>query len=227
MTTTPLYVFLSALGYPINLTVIILLWFAARRAGDYRRFVTVLALAWTLGLGGNIAWVIHDLVFQTPLPALSWVDAFYLSRYVALFLAFWRFAPALPPATRGRRLAITFLVTLLTAVLITLELYQGRATVPAELAWPLILGYAIYPVLDIAVLYAAWHMDAAETGWRMASSLLLLGAACYTAANWINLAIHLFLADAVPSLPTFFWLASDLLAGMVAIGILRKRESNL
>jgi hypothetical protein len=199
---------------------------AARRGGPYRQFLTFLALGWTLGLGGNIAWVIHDLVFQTPLPALSGVDAFYVSRYVALFLAFWRFAPALPPATRPRRLAITLLITLLTATLITLELYQARATVPPELAWPLILGYAMYPVMDIPVLYAAWQMDAAETEWRTGTSLLLLGAACYTTANWINLAIHLFSAKAIPSLPTFFWLASDVLAGVVALWVLRKRETN-
>lgn len=216
MTATPLYTFLSALGYPLNLLIIILLWLVARRAGEYRQFVTFLALGWTLALGGNIAWVIHDLVSPTPLPALSWVDAFYVSRYVALFLAFWR-SPALPSATRGRRLAITLLVTLLTAALITLELYQARATVPAELAWPLILGYAMYPVMDMAVLYAAWHADAAETRWRIGASLLLLGAACYTTANWINLAIHLFSAKAIPTLPTFFWLASDVLAGVVAI----------
>ena len=225
MTATPLYIFLSALGYPLNLLIIILLWLAARRAGEYRGFVTLLALGWTVALGGNIAWVIHDMVVQTPLPAFSWVDAFYVSRYVILFLAFWRY-PALPPATRGRRLAITILVILLTAALITLELYQARATVPAELAWPLILGYAMYPVMDMAVLYAAWYADAAETRWRMGASLLLLGAASYTAANWINLAIHLFSAKAIPSLPTFFWLASDVLAGVVAIGILRKRKTN-
>jgi len=226
MTTTPLYVFLSALGYPLNLIVIILLWLAARRAGPHRRFVTLLALAWTLALGGNIAWVIHDLVVQAPLPALSWVDGFYLSRYAVLLLAFLRFAPSqTTPLTR--RVAMTALITLFAAALVTLELYQSRATVPPELAWPLILGYALYPVLDITLLYAAWSLDAVETEWRQGTSLLLLGMACYTAANWINLAIHLLLADAVPSLPTFFWLASDLTAGGVALSILRRKANGL
>lgn len=226
MTATPLYFFLSALGYPLNLLIIILLWLAARRAGEYRRFVTFLALGWTLALGGNIAWVIHDLVSQTPIPALSWLDAFYVGRYGMIFIALWQFPPPLSTATRPRRLTVALLMTAFVAGLITLELYQARATVPAALAWPLILGYAMYPVLDIPLLYAAWNLDAHETEWRFVSSLLLLGLACYTTANWTNLAIHLFSADAVPSIPNLFWLAHDLAAGGVAIWILRKGGAN-
>ncbi len=231
MTETPLYYTLSALGYPLNLIVITLLWLAARRTTQNRPFVTLLALGWTIGLSGNIAWIVYEMLGNAPIPALSWVDSFYLARYAVLLAAFLFFAPA-PAPTSGatpssRRIWMTVLVTALAAGLVTLELYQSRATLPPTLVWPLVLGYAIYPVLDIALLYAAWSLDARETHQRHMTSLLLLAMACYSTANWINLAIHLLSADAVPSLPTFFWLACDLLAGGVALSIIKPKTSEV
>lgn len=99
---------LLALGLTIGL------WVAAWRFERRRRFWSLLAAAWSLGLAGNVAW---GLAFPpgSDLPSFSWLDLFYLARYLAVGAAI------------GLHLRDKFPATMLTAV--------GLTTLASALAW--------------------------------------------------------------------------------------------
>lgn len=62
---------LEGVGYLLLLVVLTALWIKSARQPVLRRFWILLALAWTMNLLGNIAWIMHDLVTGTELDNFS------------------------------------------------------------------------------------------------------------------------------------------------------------
>ena len=81
---------LMAISFLVNLAAIGSLWWAARRSTTARPFWRALAAGWTLALLGNVAWIVYDLTTGKRLPPLSWIDIFYVARYVLVGLALWQ-----------------------------------------------------------------------------------------------------------------------------------------
>ncbi len=201
----------ALLGSLLILTVIGLLGLAGRRSTDTRAFWWLLMAGWGVGLLGNLAWGVYEIVTGRDLPYFSGVDLLYLARYVLVFLAFWRY----PLGARPWRWAGAVALALAAAAVVWFALFRP-ALGPERITSAHLLDFATaasYPILDTVVLYAAvWAWAHAAGSERNAVLLLVLAMVAYGVANWINFRSVLSLAP--PSaLPDLFWPLSDILAG--------------
>lgn len=198
----------------IVLGLTIALWVTAWRFPPTRWFWGLLAAGWSLGLSGNIAWGIA-FPAGTDLPSFSWLDLFYLARYVLVGAAIGLCV--------GKKISRPLLVSAALAVLVGIAGYltvQPIFQAAPVYRWDWLAGLSIYPILDMPVLtLAIWAWFTLQQGaLRHALAWLTGGLFAYSVANWINLRTRLIAPQADSVAANLFWLASDLLA-IVALGI--------
>jgi hypothetical protein len=197
---------LQALGYPLLLVVMIALWVKSVRQPESRRFWTLLALAWTMNLLGNVAWIVHDLVTSQPLDNFSPVDIFYVAHYALIAAALWR-TPASLPRRAGWWIASAMFVV---NAIVWMVCYAPAMSLRGG-PWTNFLGVAMYPVLDagLVTLAALRYLAARRSTWERLTLLMLCAMMCYALANTLNMIGYVYSTSAVGFLPTLFWLLTD------------------
>jgi hypothetical protein len=198
----------TILAYILGLIVTGLLWRTAYLTIHPRRFWAWLAAAWTAGLLGDTVGGVYELLTGNLLPDLSLVDAMYLARYALILVAFWR---ELRVPT-GRQWICLVVLLLLAAVAVgggvMLSVPASRWAAPS-------LAVAIYPTLDIGLLYvgleARKHQPAGSL--RNALGFLTLALLAYGTADWFDFFGRAIPCDAVAGLAGLFWPLSDILTG--------------
>jgi hypothetical protein len=202
----------TLLAFLIGLLVTGLLWWAAYTSTHPRCFWTWLAAGWTVALLGSIAWGAYELLTGESLPYISLVDVLYLARYILILVAFWR-CLCVPVGEQWIRLLMAFVVG--TAVVIG----GFFLLVPISRQTGHWLAGAVYPILDVGLLFVALEARRCEPEGRLRSTLGLVALAllAYGVANWLN-----FFGQAIPfepavSLSTLFWPLSDILVGVAVL----------
>ncbi|HSK88045.1 MAG TPA: hypothetical protein VK880_06810 [Anaerolineales bacterium] len=202
-------------GYISLLVVLALLWRRAFRPSEFRQLWILLALAWTMNLLGNIAWIVHDLVTGTELDTFSVVDTFYVLRYVLIGWALWLY-----PTLLSRRAWVWIVGTILAVSVVVWAVYYNPAMALRGGDWTGFLGLALYPVLDAGIVALAWlRMRAARgSAWDRYASLLFCAMASYGIANTINLTEYVFSFDSSGVLQNVFWLSTDIFLLVMLLG---------
>ena len=198
---------LMAVSFLVNLAAIGSLWWAAHRSATARAFWRALAAGWTLGLLGNVAWIVYDLATGARLPPLSWVDIFYVARYVLVGLALWQYPVTWP---KGRALVLASIV--LAAAAILWVAYYRPVWAPTEQPVAQMIGVAIYPLLDVGLVFCGWAR-VRETRDRVRQTVCLISLAmtAYGVANLYNFWVRMRSHGESPW-TTVFWMTCDILA---------------
>jgi hypothetical protein len=197
----------QGLSYLLLLVVLAFLWSRVARRAVPRPFWLLLALAWTLNLGGTLAWIVHDLVTGGPLETFSVVDLFYVSRYLLLGLALWRFSAPLP----GRAVVGSFLAGLTVFALLG-ALYRFAPFLVTKTGdWVDFFGYALYPILDVSLVTLAALRLRVEwrSTWARPSGLFFGAMLCYGLANTLNFVEYALFPISGGLLPGLFWTLTD------------------
>jgi len=212
---------LYAISSILSLVVTGGLWWAAHRSEETSPFWRMLALGWSLSLAGNLAWTVYDMVGGKSLPTLSWIDGFYLGRYLLIWLAFWRYPAPFSP-WRGLEVLAAMAIS---GLLAWVGLFQPVLT-STERSLPYFLGVAIYPVLDAALVYTAWirWRQVITPALKQAVLVLILAMLVYGVANWINFGVRMVSLDAESLLATLAWTLSDGLLCIAIVVFLRQRD---
>ena len=202
-------------SFLLNLVVTAALWWASRQsAGEVKSFWRGLAWAWVLNIAGNLAWAAYDFVAGESLAILSWIDGFYIARYILVFGALWRY----PRRTLRARWASYVVLLASATALVWIALFRPvMATVPQPLLY--FFGGALYPIMDVALVYAALLAWAYVTDARMhiAARWLTLTMGAYGVANWINFGARSASLDATSFAAGLFWLLADVGTGAAAL----------
>lgn len=189
------------------------LWWATWRYPGARPFWGWLAAGWTLNQLGNIAWIAHDLLTGSRLPPLSWIDLLYVARYVCVGLAFWRY----PTVWERQKLWEVGGLILLAALALWVGVYRTELA-EMKRPWSDFVGVAIYPVLDVALIYvvAARWREVAQEAWKRTLFLLLLATLAYGIANGINFCVRMTSVASESAWATLCWLLTDVLVAAAA-----------
>jgi len=204
---------LMAVSFLVNVATVCSLWWAAYHPTTTRPFWRALAAGWTLSLLGNVAWVIYDLSSGNSLPPLSWVDGFYIGRYVLIGLALWQYPVAWP----GRRGLVLAAVLWATALVLWVAYFQPVWTLTEQPVAQLI-GVALYPILDAGLVFCGWARHR-ETEGRVRQTVMLLSLAmtAYGVANLINFWVRMSSPDGDSLWATAFWLTCDIMTIVAAV----------
>jgi hypothetical protein len=206
---------LQAVEYLLLLAVLIVFWGKALRQPELRNYWGLLALAWTMNLLGNIAWVVNDLFSETALDSFTAVDFFYVLRYVLLVAVVW-----FHPVRLTRRDGLWACVAGLVVTVIVLVVYFESAPLIGNEDWTDFLGLAIYPVFDVSMITLAWlrSRTTRDPWWIRNTLFLFCSMACYGMANTINLAHYIFSAINVGISPSVFWILANAFLLLMALG---------
>jgi len=207
-------------SFLLNFVVTAALWWAVRQsASEAKSFWRWLALGWGLNVVGNLAWAAYDFVVGESLAILSWIDGFYIARYILVFVAFWRY-----PRRALRAQWTSYVILLASATsLVWLALFRPvMATLPQPLLY--FFGGALYPIMDVALVYAALLTWAyvADARMRTAARWLTLAMGAYGVANWINFGARSASLDAASFAAGLFWLLADVGTGTAALYAVRR-----
>ncbi|MBN1873816.1 MAG: hypothetical protein JXA33_06270 [Anaerolineae bacterium] len=192
-----------------NFSIIALFVWLAQHNPDTQTFWRWLALGWLVNQLGNIAWGVYDIMIEGGVPTLSWVDSFYLTRYLLIFLAFRLY---LPPKVR-RHWGTWGLLTCSTAAIVWMLLLRP-AMLSTGYSFFYFAGIALYPVLDIPLIYAAASTWKAcpKDHIKHTLGLLTLGMITYGIANWLNFSKRTISLDIRAGTADIFWQLTDILA---------------
>lgn len=225
MTTDTLVQTLQLVGYILLLITVVLLWRKAVRQPEAGRYWGLLAAARTMNLFANIAWIVHDLVTDSPLAKLSGIDSFYLLGYGLIGCTLWLY-PA--PLSRRVWLWVGGAMLAMTALIWAVYFNPTRTLPGGDLID--FLGLAIYLVLDAGMIVLAGTRvrTTRRSAWGW-STLLLFGAVTsYGIANLINLTKYVFAPIFAGVLANGFWTLSNVfLLVMVLEGTSRKENPGL
>ncbi|MBN2390296.1 MAG: hypothetical protein JXR84_06220 [Anaerolineae bacterium] len=204
-----------AASFLFNFVVTGALWWASRQSeSEARSFWRWLAWGWVLNIAGNLAWAAHDFVVGESLAILSWIDGFYIARYGLVFWAFWRY----PHRTTCARWAFYVMLLAAATALIWVALFRPvMATVTQPLLY--FFGGALYPIMDVVLVYAAlmaWTYSAEEK-MRTVLLWLVLAMAAYGVANWINFGARSVSLNVSSLVAGLFWLLADVGTGVAAL----------
>jgi len=205
-------------GFFVGLLVLSLLRWATRyTTGPEQLLWAWLTIASALGILGNVVWGTSSLFFKTEPGLFSWIDGFYLARYVTVFLALW----CLTQPWRWTRWGAALLIAAAAAALLWVLVYRPILN---DLANPLLffISNAMYPVLDPVLLFIAFCAWTVMNGERERITLVLLLAAllCYGSANWINVAVRGADLTVTSFWANLGWGISDLLTGGAALSVI-------
>jgi len=216
MTTDIISQILPSIGYILLLVILALLWRKAYLQSESRQFWLLLALAWTMNLFGNIAWIVHDLVTGTPLDTLSVVDLFFVLHYVFVGCALWLFPTPLP-----RRTWFWIGGIMLAVIVVDRVVYFIPATTLRREDWIDFLSLVMYTLLDAGIIVLAWLRVRATRGsvWGRYALLLFFVMASYGIANTINLTEYIFSLTSGGVLQNVFWILSDVLLLVMILGV--------
>jgi hypothetical protein len=213
---------LFALSFLLSLATTAGLWRATALADRRPGFWRLLALAWSLTVSGNVAWITYELWAGVTLPTLTWIDALYLARYGLIGLALWSHPRPWPVRRAGELAGVLVACAALAWLLFLRPVWTSTGG-----SWTHFLGVAIYPVLDVGLIYLAWRRwqgtRASPFGSVMVRLLSALGA--YGVANWINFRVRMSSLEANSLLATAFWLSSDALALLATLAVRRPTEA--
>jgi hypothetical protein len=195
--------------------VLAFLWRKALRPSEARYFWVLLATAWTLNLFGNIAWIVHDIVTGTTLDTLSFIDFFYVSRYVMIGCALWLY-----PAPLSRRTWVWVAGIMLAVILMAGAVYSSPAMAFSAGRKLDFLGLSMYTTLDAGVITLAVSRvrAARSSAWDRYSLLLFFAMLSYGIANTLNLTKSLFPSMLGGTLMHVFWILSDVFFLWMALG---------
>lgn len=204
----------QTISFLFSLVILALLWRRALRLSEIHRFWTFLAAAWTLGMLGTIAWIVHDLVTGTELSEFSIVDLFYISRYVLLGCVLWLY-----PAPLSRRDGVWVGGALLAGGVIARAVYFEPITALLGVTWIGFLGQVMYLILDVGIIALAWLRFRAPrpASWNRYVLLLVCAMLSYGTANTINLTEYVFSLK-VGTLQNVLWTLTDVLILILALG---------
>lgn len=200
-------------------------WRAGSQATKAKAFWRLLAGAWLVGLLGNIAWGLYEMLTGESLLTLSWVDAIYVTRDILVLTALWRY-PGHP--LRRREFDVVTIVAAAAAIawlLVFRPILNATEITPQRIRD--FIGVTIYPILDAGLIYAAlltWA-GGAKGRLRHAAGLILASTICYGIANCFQFGVNA-VPDYTSGLPNLFWLLSDLLAGAAAAYTLWRESSS-
>jgi hypothetical protein len=207
-----------AVSFLLSIILTGALWYLTARFADARQLWGFLAIAWTLNLVADIGWGIYGMLGGEGQP--SWTDALYMVRYLMVLLAFW-FYPTAWPLRKGLGILTTMAATVLVFWIALILPFQALAV------WPLedVLGGLIYPVLDAAVITAAWSRwrGTPSGSLRRVMVFLFIAMLVYGTANWLNYGARMVASDVESILPTIFWSLINVFAGL-AVWRFLKRE---
>jgi hypothetical protein len=205
MTMNVLSQILQVIGFLFSLVVLVLLWRKVLCPSEIRPIWILLASAWTSGMLGTIAWIVHDLVTGTELDTFSVIDLFYIARYVLLGCALWLYPAPLP-----RRAGFWIGSTMLVAGVVVWAVYFDPAMALRGGDWTGFLGLALYPVFDAGIIALAWLRVRVTQGfaWGRTAFLLFCAMASYGVANTINLTEYVFSLTG-GTLQNVFWIGAD------------------
>lgn len=213
---------LQALGYLLLLVVLTYLWIKAARQPNLRRFWILLALAWTMNLLGNIAWIIHDLVTGTLLDTFSAVDLFYVAHYGFIAVALWQYLTPLP-----RRAWLWIGAAMLAVNALVWAIYFAPLMALKNGAWTDFLGVAMYPVLDAGLITLAWlrYRAARRSAWDRVALFLFFAMMSYGIANTINMTSYVFSMNPSGISQNLFWILTDIFMLTMTFGAKKDIQS--
>ncbi len=206
-------------SFLLGLFVTAILWWTASQDDQLSQFWRLLAGGWAIALLANLAWGVYELLTGHPLPYISLIDVLYLTRYALIFAAFVRVLGI--PA--GRQW-LNLITALGAATVLALGLYFASAPT-AQQPFSLYVAGAIYPILDMGLIYLAleaWLQPPAPP-WQQSFGLLALALTAYGTANWLNAYGHLIALPAVSGLASLFWPLSDILTGLAVLNLPQHR----
>lgn len=215
---------LLAVPFVVSLLLTVGLWWMTWRAQGARWFWGWLAAGVTVSLAGEAISIVHTMTTGTRLPPLSWVDLLLLARYVCFALALLLYPAAWP----RRKLLEMGGVLLLAAVGVWVCVYRTEF-VFVQRDWDQVLDAAMYPVLDIALIYvlsARWRERSGEP-WRRTLFLLFLSALSRGVANGIQFCVRMAAVGDSSNWITLFWLLSDALMIAALVWFARRRDDRL
>lgn len=213
----------TALGFFMAVIVAALLWWAGAQLVPDRRFWRLLAAGWTVGLVGNVAWGVYELVSGQKLPYISLVDALYVARYGFVIAAF---VLLLAPWTRRRLARLAIVVLLLVAVTVLVLFWPALPTSGSSLGF--FLAGTIFPLLDAVLLpLVAWAWRVGPSRLRTPVGLLLLCSLVYAAANWLTFRVRVAVPDDSSFAAGVLWALSDILAGLAALWALARSPDSI
>lgn len=212
---------LQAVGYLSLLIILVVFWGQALRRREPRNFWIFLALAWTMNLLGNIAWIVHDIVTGAALSTFSVVDSFYIIRYVLVGLALWLY----PISLTRKTWKWAGSAALITAALVWVFYFRSAMAMNGG-DWLSFLGLALYPILDAVLFVIAWQRlrVSRETFWHRTALLLFCAVTSYGIANTLNLTEYVFPPLSGGVLPNVFWILTDAFLLIMALGASSKEK---
>ena len=212
---------LQAVGYLSLLIILVVFWGQALRRREPRNFWIFFALAWTMNLLGNIAWIVHDIVTGAALSTFSVVDSFYIIRYVLVGLALWLY----PISLTRKTWKWAGSAALITAALVWVFYFRSAMTMNGG-DWLSFLGLALYPILDAVLFVIAWQRlrVSRETFWHRTALLLFCAVTSYGIANTLNLTEYVFPPLSGGVLPNVFWILTDAFLLIMALGASSKEK---
>ncbi|MCP4538814.1 MAG: hypothetical protein GY832_16900 [Chloroflexi bacterium] len=207
------------LSFLLTIMLTVLLWWTSRCSISNRAFWALLATGWALNLVSNVAWGASEMATGESVALFGWIDVIYVTRYIVVFVAFWRCTG------RPGRQQWASLVTVAAAVTAATWLLVFRPTLASpdvELSHILyFLSGAIYPIMDAVLIYAAilvWTRTAEQS--KKPFALLTLAMISYGIANCINWSTRMASLEAESGLAAFLWLLTDVLTGSAALYVL-------
>ena len=202
-------------SFLLGLWVTLFLWWTASRDEQLHPFWWLLAAGWTIALLGNIVWGAYEMLTGQPLPYISLVDVFYLARYALLFAAFIKVMKV--PA--GKQW-VNLITVLGASAILALALYCASA-LSAHQSLTLYMAGAVYPILDMGLIYLALEiwLRPPQEALRAPLGLLALALVAYGIANWLNAYGHLIDWSAISGLASLFWPLSDALTGLALLSL--------
>lgn len=212
---------LQAVGYLSLLIILVVFWGQALRRREPRNFWIFFALAWTMNLLGNIAWIVHDIVTGAALSTFSVVDSFYIIRYVLVGLALWLY----PISLTRKTWKWAGSAALITAALVWVFYFRSAMAMNGG-DWLSFLGLALYPILDAVLFVIAWQRlrVSRETFWHRTALLLFCAVTSYGIANTLNLTEYVFPPLSGGVLPNVFWILTDAFLLIMALGASSKEK---
>ena len=207
---------MQAIAYAMLLVVFVTYYVKAYQQPELRRFWLLFAVAWTMNLVGNIAWIIYYAETQSALNRISLIDLFYATPYILIGFALWNY-----PKPLGRRIWLWVMLAIFLALGVVVSVYFGYVVTQNKGSLFNFIIYAAYPILDAGLITLAWirYSASRETRWAKIALLLACGVTSYGLANGIELTGYVTTPILGGSLQNFFWILRHVFMLWVALSV--------